>query len=152
MRSVKRKAFAYITHQNRLLVFVHPEAPEAGIQVPAGTIRGEESPEDAVLREATEETGLSDLALVSFLGPQEWVRPDIHDEVHYRYFFHLRCVGSPPDSWRHYETDPSEGEDGPIPFDFFWVALPDGVPDLIADHGAMLPRLLDSVEAHASDR
>jgi hypothetical protein len=54
-RKVKHKVFAYITHCNRLLVFVHPFAPEAGIQVPAGTIKANERPEEAVLREAFEE-------------------------------------------------------------------------------------------------
>jgi NUDIX domain len=54
-RKVKHKVFAYITHCNRLLVFVHPFAPEAGIQIPAGTIKANERPEEAVLREAFEE-------------------------------------------------------------------------------------------------
>ncbi len=38
MRKIKHKVFAYITSQHQLLVFRHPYAPEAGIQVPAGTI------------------------------------------------------------------------------------------------------------------
>ncbi len=38
MLTLKRKAFAYITHAHHLLVFSHPAAPEAGIQVPAGTV------------------------------------------------------------------------------------------------------------------
>jgi hypothetical protein len=42
--------FAYITHCNRLLVFVHPFAPEVGIQVPAGTIKANERPEEAIDR------------------------------------------------------------------------------------------------------
>jgi NUDIX domain-containing protein len=66
---IKYKAFAYITNRNRLLVFIHPFAPEAGIQVPAGTIKADERPKEAVLREAFEETGcqisLSILSLVN---------------------------------------------------------------------------------------
>ena len=27
-------------------------------------------------------------------------------------------------------------------FELFWARLPDGVPDLIADHGIMLPALI----------
>jgi 8-oxo-dGTP pyrophosphatase MutT (NUDIX family) len=54
----KRKALAYITWGNSLLVFRHPHVPAAGIQVPGGTIEEGESPEEAVLREAIEETGL----------------------------------------------------------------------------------------------
>src|SRR5687767_5079077 len=111
----RRKAFAYITHRDprlgeRLLVFSHPRAPEAGIQVPAGTMRDGESPAAAVLREAHEETGLEGLELVGLLGEQ--VR-DMADhgraEIHRRWFFHLRHVGDPPAVWRNYEPDPDDG-------------------------------------------
>jgi len=34
-----------------------------------------------------------------------------------------------------------------IVFEFFWVQLPHGVPDLIADHGQMLPQLVKSLRA-----
>ena len=34
-----QKAYAYITHRQRLLVFRHTDYPEAGIQVPAETPR-----------------------------------------------------------------------------------------------------------------
>jgi len=68
MRNPKNKMLVYITHANRLLVFRHPHHPEAGIQVPTGTIEQGESPEDAALREAFEETGLSNLEIGTFLG------------------------------------------------------------------------------------
>ena len=38
MADCKQKAFAYITHGNRLLVFRHVHHPEAGVQVPVGTV------------------------------------------------------------------------------------------------------------------
>lgn len=47
---IRRKAFAYITHQQRLLVFEHPDSPEAGIQVPAGSIEPGETPQAGTLR------------------------------------------------------------------------------------------------------
>jgi 8-oxo-dGTP pyrophosphatase MutT (NUDIX family) len=50
-------------HDRQLLVFRHPN-PRAGIQVPAGTVEPGESLHAAVLREAAEETGLADLAIV----------------------------------------------------------------------------------------
>lgn len=151
MPVVRRKAFAYITHGSRLLVFSHPYAPEAGIQVPAGTVQDGERPEDAVLREAWEETGLADLALVRPLGEQMRDMSDFgKDELHHRSFYHLRCTSDPPDRWQHYEVDPADGDEPPL-FELFWVQLPDGVPDLIADHGALLPVLcrLLADEAHA---
>ena len=86
---IKRKAFAYITSGStsghRLLVFSHPLSPEAGIQVPAGTMDDGETPEEAVLREAGEETGLPDLKIVRMLGRQMFdARPFGRNELHDR--------------------------------------------------------------------
>ena len=53
MRIVE-KAFAYVTTQGRLLVFERVSS-EAGIQVPAGTIRLGEDPAAAAAREAKED-------------------------------------------------------------------------------------------------
>ncbi len=133
------KAFAYITHRERLLVFRHPDAPEAGIQVPAGTIKPGETPEEAVLREVMEETGLVELSLVGKLGISDFdMSPFGKPEVQRRHFFHLRLEEAPPETWRHEERDPSEGGDASIVFEFFWAPLPDGLPQLIAGHGALL--------------
>jgi 8-oxo-dGTP diphosphatase len=144
MKEIKDKVFAYITNRKRLLVFIHPFAPEAGIQVPAGTIKSNERPEAAVLREAFEETGLPDLVLVSFLGEHERDMSDFgRDEIHHRYFYHLRCEGNPPATWRHEERDsPDDPKEVPIIFEFYWAPLPHDVPPLIADHGQMIPQLL----------
>ena len=91
MSTVKTKVLAYITHGGRLLVFRHPHAPEAGIQVPAGTVREHERLEEAVLREAREETGLDALTVVRYLGEQRRDMADFgRDETHHRHFFHLR--------------------------------------------------------------
>jgi hypothetical protein len=35
---LKHKVLAYITHGERLLIFSHPDAPEAGLQVPGGDV------------------------------------------------------------------------------------------------------------------
>lgn len=145
MKRVRDKVFAYITHSNRLLVFTHPHVPKAGIQVPAGTVEESEPPEQAVMREAFEETGLTDLSLHCFLGEQERDMSDFGlDEIHYRRFYHLRCSGNPPLTWQYEELFPSDDpEQVPILFEFFWASLPDDVPPLIADHGFMLLQLLD---------
>ena len=141
---LKRKVFAYVTHGDRLLVFRHPAAPDAGIQVPAGTVREGERPEEAVLREAREETGLSDLVLVRSLGEHRRDMSDFGlDETHHRSFYHLRCAGEPPPTWQHDENDPADGSPGPILFEFFWARLPGEVPTLIADHDKLLPRLIE---------
>ncbi len=138
------KVFAYITCQQRLLVMAHPHVPEAGIQVPAGTLEPGESPEAGVLREAFEETGLKNLRCGALLGEQ--IRPMTDfglAQIHHRYFFHLTCPGPVADSWLHDELHPSDGGTAPITFEFYWVSLPDGVPALIADHDRFLLELIN---------
>lgn len=148
---MKRKALAYITHRQNLLVFRHPDSPAAGIQVPGGTVAPEEDPAVAVLREAREETGLADLAFVAFLGEAVRTVDDFPDdfapgETHHRFFYHLRCAVDPPAQWRHYELFGPDGDAAPIAFDFFWAAAPDEIPELIADQGLFIPRLLGSLK------
>lgn len=64
-----RKVTAFITRETpdsrQLLVFQHPNA---GVQLPAGTVDEGESSDVAVIREACEETGLCDLTLIGLLG------------------------------------------------------------------------------------
>ncbi|MCO5222401.1 MAG: NUDIX domain-containing protein [Thermomicrobiales bacterium] len=143
---VKRKAFAYIVRDRRLVVLIHPGHPEAGIQVPAGTMRDGESPEEAVIREATEETGLSGLEPVRLLGVARRDMSDFgRDEIHERHFFQLSCDGPVPESWRSYEHDPADGGP-PIAFDFRWAPL-DNLPPLVAGHDRFVPVLLRLLEA-----
>jgi 8-oxo-dGTP pyrophosphatase MutT (NUDIX family) len=147
---VKRKVMAYITHGNRLLVFRQPAFPDAGIQVPGGTIDNDEQPEVAVFREAFEETGLSNLTLGSFLGES------LHDfsprkpEIHQRHYFHLRVNGDVPETWKHWELHPSEGDHDRVLFELFWVDLPDAVPPLIAFMDEMIPRLVERLRENGS--
>src|SRR3954464_8698523 len=105
----KRKVLAYVTHGNRLLVFTHPESPEAGIQVPGGTVEPDEQLDEAALREAIEETGLTGLRLGAFLGDVRFDQSDIGlDELHHRHFYHVILDETPLDSWRHYEYTASD--------------------------------------------
>ena len=136
---IVQKAFAYITHRNRLLVFEHPHHPEAGLQVPAGSVEEQEGCEAAVLREAWEETGLDGLTVVRFLGEQRRdMRAFGRQEIHERHFFHLAYTKTPPESWEHHELFGSDGDHHL--FRFFWVEL-DAVPPLIAGHDAFLHEL-----------
>jgi len=143
-----RKVMAYVTHEKRLLVFAHPDFPEAGIQVPAGTVEPGEDPDRAVMREAFEETGLTCLELVRFLGERNYEMSDFgRNEIQHRRFYHLTCTERPQERWQHAET--SGGKHEAIMFDFFWTVFPDDVPDLIAGHGDMLPELVSSLEIMA---
>jgi 8-oxo-dGTP diphosphatase len=136
------KVYAYITYKDKLLVFNHTQYPEAGIQVPGGTVEGDESLEDAVLREAREETGLDKLEVSSYLGMQPFDLSKIGKTgIQNRHFFHLRYVGPIIDVWRHYERTPSDGHPRPIEFEFYWVTMLEETPELAGEQGVMLHKM-----------
>lgn len=72
MAQVVEKVTAFITRHavggEELLLFAHPFA---GNQIPAGTVEVGETPETAVLREAAEETGLTQLSSPILLAQYE---------------------------------------------------------------------------------
>lgn len=62
--------------------------------------------QESSTKEAFEETGLSDLIIDGFLGKHERDISDFgRDEIHYHYFYHLRCEGNPLATWKHEERD-----------------------------------------------
>jgi ADP-ribose pyrophosphatase YjhB (NUDIX family) len=138
---IKQKVYAYITWSDRLLVFRHVDEPDAGIQVPGGTVEAGEKFEDAVRREVREEAGLENLELVGLVGMD--VRdftPFGLEEVQQRRFYHLRSLEEPPERWRHVEADASDGS-GPLLFEFWWVRIPDGIPVIAGMQGEYLAQL-----------
>lgn len=134
------KVVAYVVARNRLIVFVHRDLPEAGIQVPAGTVLPGEAAEDAVLREATEETGLDGLRIAAHLGDRSFdARPFGKDEMHHRSFFHLELDGEAPETWTNAELHDGDGQ--PTWFEFSWMARADAEQVLIADLGLLISGL-----------
>ena len=71
------KVTAFVTRTTgeglELLLLEHPFA---GIQIPAGTVE-DETPEEAVLREVAEETGIDSATIISYLGRDEVSLPDV---------------------------------------------------------------------------
>lgn len=138
---IYRKAYAYITHNNRLLVFTQPDFPEAGIQVPGGSIEADETPEQGAIREAHEESGLTGLILGEFLGDRmNEVIVDQEYQHQHGHYFHVICPYNPPETWEHGEFDNSNGDPTPVRFAFYWVDL-DSVPPLQGNRGAFLNEL-----------
>lgn len=66
------KITAFITRRTNqkleLLLFNHPNA---GIQIPAGTVENGENIEDALIREVIEETGLANIIIKKYIGFKE---------------------------------------------------------------------------------
>ncbi len=122
-----RKAYAYITREDvgacEFLVFRHRDFPEAGIQVPKGTILPDEAPAAAALREAQEETGLATLTMVRPLAVD--LRPQPDGSLHERHFFELAAPAATPDAWEHTVT--GAGADRDLVFCFFWARSADDV-------------------------
>lgn len=140
------KVAAYITCGGRLLVFREPDYPEAGVQVPGGTVEKSEPLEEAVLREAMEETGLEELRVKAYLGAGEYDFRDIGYGHFRRHFFHLEFAGDSPDCWLSFEETPSDGTPGPIQLEFQWVRFPDELPNLAGELGDLLEKIMISQE------
>ncbi|EPD50346.1 hypothetical protein HMPREF1210_02917 [Paenisporosarcina sp. HGH0030] len=121
----KRKVLAYITKGQapnlELLVFEHKEHPEAGLQVPAGTIEEDEQLIDALYREINEETGITRDNL-SFIGKIHKYNyyPNGKGTVHERNFFHLGYAGD-QQNWEHLVV--CDGLDNGLTFQFRWEPL-----------------------------
>ena len=117
---------AYITRQQdgrrQLLVFTHRHYPEAGVQVPAGTVEWSEPVEVALLREVREESGLSGLRVVGKLDEQ--YLPEFDETWH---VFHLSAPDGLPDSWdwltNDYHDEAARERDERLVFSFYWADL-----------------------------
>jgi 8-oxo-dGTP diphosphatase len=139
-----QKVLAYITREQNskteLLVFRHKDHPEAGLQVPAGTVGPDEPIRNALLREIIEETGLECLRVTEKLG--EWTYFDRAKQLAViRHVYHLKPDQELPDSWSH--TVLAGRDDAGMVFDYFWIPLKEG-PDLAGDQGRYIPARLDA--------
>ncbi|WP_067837354.1 NUDIX hydrolase [Nocardia lijiangensis] len=139
---VKEKVLVYVVRDGKLLVFRHTDYSweEVGIQVPAGSVRAGETPEDAALREAREETGLSDFKVVRKLGEAEYDISPYRFEIQQRHFFELELCQDAPDRWASQEDH--DGEAAPTRFECFWIPL-EAAHVLQSGQGALLGRLAD---------
>jgi 8-oxo-dGTP pyrophosphatase MutT (NUDIX family) len=134
-----QRVAAFVTDlSGRLLVFDHVDV-DAGTQVPGGGIHEGESPEDAVLRELAEESGVETAVLVRKLG-EAWGRSEPGNvpaglEEHIQHAFHLRLEQpSPDEEWQWQET--SGGDIVEHRFAFRWASLEEAAT-ILWPHQAM---------------
>jgi 8-oxo-dGTP pyrophosphatase MutT (NUDIX family) len=138
---VKQKVVCYVVRGDELLVFRHldEEWDESGLQVPAGSVEPVETPEDAALREAREETGLESVRLVRKLGETDYDMSPYRKEVQHRHVFQLAVDEQTPPRWVSHEENSDDGS-GVIRFECFWIPLTHGHV-LSGGQGALLGRL-----------
>lgn len=145
---MRHRVFTYITREDQLLILEYVDGRYLQPQIPGGTVEAGEQPEQAALREAQEETGLTALEVVSYLGSFERDLTDIgRDETIVAWFFHLHTDEATPHRWRHFENDSSEGLD-PVELAVSWAPL-DNLPELGGIDEAMLAELRASLHNNA---
>jgi 8-oxo-dGTP diphosphatase len=138
-----RKVLAYITKGQEpnleLLVFEHKDFPEAGLQIPGGTVEEDELLIDALYREIAEESGIVRDAL-SFEGKIHKCNyyPQGKDTVHERNFFHLKYTGEQV-NWEHIVE--CDGLDNGLTFAFRFEPI-ETLPQLAGAQGEALKNVV----------
>jgi ADP-ribose pyrophosphatase YjhB (NUDIX family) len=139
------KVLIYATWEGRLLVFDEPDFPEILPQVPGGTVEPSETYRDAAGREFTEESGLHTTSSPFPLTTAIYSAVRNGETVfHERHFFHIALAGPFPDSWTNVEMFPY-GENVPVTFRFFWVAIEAATAVLGYEQQSALPFLRDII-------
>lgn len=129
----KKKVIAYILREKggvtEILLHQHKDFPEAGFQVPAGTIEKNESEVEALLRETFEESGLSEFKEIKKIGECDF-QNDEKNEMHHRSFYLLQVEKNMPDIFEHIVS--GNGEDADLVFLYEWRDIKK-IPKLAAE-------------------
>ncbi len=142
MHSEVEKVACYVVHDDHLLVFTHDDIPMTvtGVQVPAGSIKRGESPEQAAIRELFEETGRRGL-VVCPIGIQRYDLRPARDELAVRHYFHMELLSAnTTERWSAGEPDPSSGTEI-MSWTCWWLPLNDAHV-LAAGFGGLLGTML----------
>ena len=121
---MKQKVLIYVVRAGEawpeVLVFEHRDFPDAGLQVPAGTVEPGEAPEAAVYREVAEESGLTRAQVRLVRKLAEAVEPEWDQN---RHAFLFTPVVNLPQRWSHRVA--GAGEDQGMVFDYDWLPVSD---------------------------
>jgi 8-oxo-dGTP pyrophosphatase MutT (NUDIX family) len=140
---------AYITRVRdglQLLVFEHMEAPEVGLQIPAGGVEPGETLIGALHREVLEETGVRVLGELQAVFVDQSPHP-VTGEGRVTVFFHGQ-TDDQREQWIHTVTD-SAGSDGGLHFLCYFANL-HNLPEELADGQGRFLHLV-SVEVGSDD-
>lgn len=129
------KVYGYITrlkdNKIQVLVFQHSN-PEAGIQIPKGTVETGEEIDAAIIREMQEEIGLQKFKVEKLIAEDCWKNDD--GAIHNRFFYRIN-VTEVLDEWKYQPTGGDE-ESG-LTFRYFWISSPNEA-ELVRGHGDYL--------------
>lgn len=139
--AVRQKVLCYVVRDERLLVFRHLDHPwdQSGLQVPAGSLKPHETPAEAALREASEETGLTTLRLIRRVGETQYDMRPYRPEIHHRHVFLLEAKQETPNRWVSREDDADDGSE-PMRLECYWIPLAQAHV-LAAGQGALIGHL-----------
>jgi 8-oxo-dGTP diphosphatase len=132
---IKRKVLAYITKddhdERKILVFEQKDHPEAGLQVPGGTIEEDDPLIDALYREIEEETGIhrDQLQLNGKVNKMNYFPAHRKNVMHERNIFHLTYIGEGDSEWDRCVG--GTGSDTGMIFRCRWIPV-DKMPSLAA--------------------
>ena len=114
------KVLVYVVAHGHLLVNWHCDFPDAGVQVPGGTIEDCEEPMDAARRELYEEAGLVVDTGAELIHRADY-SPGLGTVVHDRHFVALQLAASTLQPFVHTVT--AGEQDAGIRLAYFWVPL-----------------------------
>lgn len=128
---LRQRAVCYVMRgladQAEVLVLRHEPQPgdswvQPGVQLPAGGVESGETPAQAAVREAFEETGLTNLVGPAYLGSCLWVGVGWAGRGQVWHYFQLTAPPEAPDAWDHRVT---AGEDTDMLFHLSFAPLSD---------------------------
>lgn len=135
---VRKRVVAYVTRDRKLLVFEHAGTT----QLPAGRIDAHESLEEGLVREVGEETGLTEVQVVTELVDAEEFARLFGPGAHESYAFHAITDADTPEAWNHAIT--GTGTDAGMVYPCRWVSL-DECPPLWGKTDPLVEKLRRSI-------
>jgi ADP-ribose pyrophosphatase YjhB (NUDIX family) len=123
---VRKRVVGYVTRGPELLIFDHKGMPHVPTQVPAGRVDSHENLEEGLRREVEEETGVTEIDVVSILADGTDFEQLYGPGAHESHAFHAVAEPGGPDAWEHPVT--GTGMDSGLVYVCRWVRLGDCPP------------------------
>ncbi|MFP7478600.1 NUDIX hydrolase [Terribacillus saccharophilus] len=143
------KVLAYILSSRnstyQMLVHEHKDIPEAGLQIPGGTVDQGEDLAAALHREILEESGLLDLPSGELVASAPFLHPD-KQEHQLRHFYLIQTRQQLPDTWEHQVF--GSGADNGLVFRYKWYDIT-SIPPLAASQDQFLHLIRKIIQAHS---